>query len=235
MTTEAASLWQDLGGGSYVMASNATRALVNIGLVVGTRRALVVDTGCGPVHAADILVAVRAVTLLPLVVVNTHGHWDHFFGNAAFVRAGVTDIWAHEKASRFIERTAERQRVEALLAEPATKDDSRLVLPTHEVGVDGAELDLGALTVQLFTLGPAHTDHDLLVGAPGVLFAGDILEEGGEPDFEDAEPTSWLKVLQRLTGMGDKYPVMVPGHGRPVNAEFPAAMARHMLDTAAEC
>lgn len=76
--------WRVLGDGSFVLSSNAARALVNIGLVVGSERALVIDTGCGPRHATEILTAVRAVTALPLVVANTHAHWDHFFGNAVF-------------------------------------------------------------------------------------------------------------------------------------------------------
>ncbi|WP_054012449.1 MBL fold metallo-hydrolase [Arthrobacter sp. ERGS1:01] len=224
--------WQDLGGGSHLLPSSAARALVNIGLVVGTERALVIDTGCGPRHAAEILAAVRTVTALPLVVANTHAHWDHFFGNAVFKDHGATEIWAHAAARRDIAATGELQRAAVAGVEPEMAagegSGTELVIPTHLVDTEAVELDLGGLTATLFTLGPAHTDGDLLVGVPGVLFAGDILEEGAEPQFEDANPAGWIRVLRTLAVMGADYPVMVPGHGRPVTPAFAAHMADRM-------
>ncbi|MDD0859333.1 MBL fold metallo-hydrolase [Arthrobacter alpinus] len=110
MTNELANPWRNLGGGSFVLASNAARALVNIGLVVGSERALVVDTGAGPRHATEILAAVRTLTALPLVIANTHAHWDHFFGNAVFRAEGAltdagTQFWAHAATARGMAET----------------------------------------------------------------------------------------------------------------------------------
>lgn len=252
-----AGAWEVLGGASLVLRSSAARALVNIGLVVGSERALVIDTGCGPRHAAEILAAVRTVTALPLVVVNTHAHWDHFFGNAVFraegaARAGAkhdgaTQFWAHAAAARAMTETGESQRVFVDGPEPemAAGDGvgTEIVVPAHLVGsqlVGGAAwggtrqnetravLELGGLSVDLFTLGRGHTDGDLMVGAPGVLFTGDVLEEGAEPSFEDSHPAEWVAVLRRLASMGAEYPVMIPGHGRPVDAVFAATMADTM-------
>lgn len=223
------SPWQDLGGGSFVLVSNSARALVNIGLVVGRERALLVDTGCGPRHAAELMAAVRIKTALPLVIVNTHAHWDHFFGNATFRDAAATHIWAHAAAARAMDLTGESQRAEVAGVEPEMAAGSGagtdIVLPTNLVHGQPVALDLGGTLVELFTLGRGHTDGDLMVGAPGVLFAGDVLEEGAEPQFEDAHPQEWAAVLRRLATMGATYPVMVPGHGRPVDAAFAAALA----------
>ncbi|MEO6529742.1 MAG: MBL fold metallo-hydrolase [Specibacter sp.] len=226
-----ADSWHPLGGGVFVLASSADRALVNMGLVIGEERALVVDTGCGPRHAREILLAVRTLTALPLVVVNTHAHWDHFFGNAVFKDDGATEFWAHPNAARAIRETAESQRPEVALAEPemaaGAGPDTKIVVPTNVVGDVPATLDLGGVGVDLFSLGRGHTDGDLMVGAPGVLFAGDVVEEGADPQFEDSHPWEWVAVLRKLATMGDKYPVVVPGHGNPVTAEF----AAHMADT----
>lgn len=52
-------------------------------LVVGQKRALLFDTGCG---AEDMRSAVESVTKLPLLVVNSHGHFDHIGGNPQFDR-----------------------------------------------------------------------------------------------------------------------------------------------------
>ncbi|MFR2691607.1 MAG: MBL fold metallo-hydrolase [Enterocloster bolteae] len=50
-------------------------------LVVGKEKALVFDTGSG---TDDIHGMVRKLTGLPLVVINSHGHFDHIGGNSQF-------------------------------------------------------------------------------------------------------------------------------------------------------
>ncbi|MDO4573037.1 MAG: MBL fold metallo-hydrolase [Clostridia bacterium] len=50
-------------------------------LLVGSERALLIDTGYG---FGNLKAAVRRVTDKPLVIVNTHGHLDHVCGNAQF-------------------------------------------------------------------------------------------------------------------------------------------------------
>ena len=239
--------WRVLGDGSFVLSSNAARALVNIGLVVGSDRALVIDTGCGPRHATEILTAVRAVTALPLVVANTHAHWDHFFGNAVFREKGSqpeggTEFWAHAAAARAMTETGEFQRALVAGPEPDMATGAgwgtELVIPNNLIGGSASArtaqgqtpvvLDLGGISVELFILGLAHTNGDLMVGAPGVLFTGDVVEEGAPPSCEDSYPSEWVAVLRHLAGMGSKYPVMIPGHGAAVDAAFAAAMADRM-------
>lgn len=56
-------------------------------VVVGAEKAMVIDTANGHENLLDI---VRTLTDLPLIVVNTHGHCDHIFGNAYFDEA-----WLH--------------------------------------------------------------------------------------------------------------------------------------------
>ncbi|MDD0859332.1 hypothetical protein NHF46_19650 [Arthrobacter alpinus] len=58
-----------------------------------------------------------------------------------------------------------------------------------------------------------------------MLFAGDVLEEGAEPQFEGSFPKEWVAVLRKLGAMDATYPLMVPGHGQPVNAAFAAELA----------
>lgn len=227
-----AASWQQLGSGIYVLSSSPDRALVNIGLVVGADRALLIDTGCGPRHAREILLVVRTLTDLPLLVAITHAHWDHFFGNAVFMRDGATEFWAHANAARAIAGTGESQRQEVAGVEPEMAagkgPDTEIVGPTHLVGNVPVTLDLGGISIELFSLGRGHTDGDLMVGARGVLFTGDVVEEGAEPHYEDAFVCEWVHVLRKLAHRGHSYPIMVPGHGRPVTAGFAARMADHM-------
>ena len=53
-------------------------------LITGNERALLVDTANG---YEDLAAIVRSITNLPVIVVNTHGHGDHIFGNVYFDKA----------------------------------------------------------------------------------------------------------------------------------------------------
>ena len=68
---------------------------VNSTLVIGSEVAAVVDTLATDAQAGELLTAVRAVTSLPLVVINTHHHFDHCFGNRCVVAASPgAAVWA---------------------------------------------------------------------------------------------------------------------------------------------
>ena len=55
-------------------------------VVAGRERALVIDTSIG---LCNIRETAEALTGLPLICVNTHGHEDHIGGNWAFEKAYV--------------------------------------------------------------------------------------------------------------------------------------------------
>ena len=62
----------------------------NIGVVFGDERVLLVDTRVSHRQAAEIRDDLRSLTPLPVgVVVNTHGHSDHCFGNHPFRPAWI--------------------------------------------------------------------------------------------------------------------------------------------------
>ena len=57
-------------------------------LIVGEEKALLVDTGYS---ITDVVQYVRKVTHLPLILVNTHGHFDHIGGNADIGEAYLSE------------------------------------------------------------------------------------------------------------------------------------------------
>lgn len=106
----------EVGDDIHVITTENWR--LNSGLVVGSSRALVIDTGAGPRQGREILEAVRTVTQLPLVVLNTHAHYDHYMGNAVFERAGVTEFWSHRDAAAAIGTHGDFQRSFVGVLEP---------------------------------------------------------------------------------------------------------------------
>ncbi|MGG5170821.1 MBL fold metallo-hydrolase [Pseudarthrobacter sp. J1738] len=224
------SRWRELGDGNYLLTTDS--ALLNTGLVVGTERALVIDTGSGPRQGAEILSAVREITQLPLVVVNTHAHYDHFYGNAVFAADGATEFWAHSNCAEQIIKSGEKQRTEVAAFEPEMADKTgnnvNIVVPTALIGEQPVLLDLGGQVATLFYLGRGHTDGDLLVGTSKVLFAGDLVEQGSHPSFEDSFPEDWADTLRHISALRHRYEFLVPGHGETVADGFVKTMAETM-------
>ncbi|WP_317493632.1 MBL fold metallo-hydrolase [Haloechinothrix sp. LS1_15] len=196
-----------------------------LGLVTGTRACLVVDTGRDEHHGYEFAAAVREVTGLPWQVVITHAHFDHFLGTAAFAPCPV---WAHARCPGAIaatdrpqrERWAAHYRDQGRPAAAAALEAAATVLPSRLL-TGATELDLGQRTVTLIHPGRGHTDHDVIVHVPdtGVVFAGDLVEQGAPPSVgEDSWPDEWPAALETILALGPA--VVVPGHGDPVDRAF---------------
>lgn len=72
-------------------------------LIVGTEKALLIDTGFG---LSDIRPAVRRATRLPLIVMNSHVHTDHSGGNYQFDTVYIPYI----ELSKILDGTLDRDR-----------------------------------------------------------------------------------------------------------------------------
>jgi glyoxylase-like metal-dependent hydrolase (beta-lactamase superfamily II) len=231
------SRWVELADG--VLARRYRELDLTVGLVVGDGACLVVDTRGDAVQGAELAAAVREVTAAPWQLAITHAHFDHCFGTAAFLPAPV---WAHHRCAQRLGATGELQRAQwqryyAQQGQPATAaaiGAAPLVAPDHPVD-SAAELDIGGRRVVLLHPGPGHTDHDLAAWLPadGVLFAGDLVEQGAAPDFEDAVPLAWPDALDALLRLGPA--TVVPGHGDPVDVAFVRAQRDELSAVAQLC
>jgi glyoxylase-like metal-dependent hydrolase (beta-lactamase superfamily II) len=212
--------WREVG--DRVFVRRHVDLDLNCGLVVGDGGCLVVDTRSHLAQGRDLAEAVRTVTGHPWTVVNTHAHYDHCFGNAAFRPATV---WGHRRCAAALLTTADRQRAEVVAALQAAGDLAAADLvtaapvdPPDSLVDDVAVLDVGGRAVTLVSAGRGHTDGDLVVAVDDVLFAGDLVEEGAPPTMEDAFPLEWPGTLTAVLGLV-RGPV-VPGHGDVVDAGF---------------
>jgi glyoxylase-like metal-dependent hydrolase (beta-lactamase superfamily II) len=202
----------------------------NIGVVLGDGEALIIDTRSTHAQAREIVADLRGLTAAPVtVVVDTHGHFDHAFGNHVFRPAA---IWGHERCVTFMTRTWEtrRARVAADLPELAEDLGEVVIDPPDQTFSDTAVVEVGGRPVFLRYLGRGHTDHDIVVtvrGA-GVTFAGDLIENGAVPWYGDGYPLDWPATATALVELVDG--VVVPGHGdhggRAFVEEQAAAIAR---------
>lgn len=194
----------------------------DIACVLGGDAALVVDTRSTPAQAREILADLRDLGSPRVgIVVNTHGHYDHAFGNSV-LRPAV--IWGHERCRSMIELTGEAQRARVALEVPELAVAlAEVVLDPPDRTLDNAAtLDLGGREVRLVYLGRGHTDNDIVVSIPDadVLCAGDLVENGATPYFGDGYPMDWPTTADRLLAMTGPSTVVVPGHGDPAGRAF---------------
>jgi glyoxylase-like metal-dependent hydrolase (beta-lactamase superfamily II) len=226
--------WVELAQG--VLVRRYAELDLSVGLVTGERGCLVVDT-CGDLaQGAELRAAVREVTRQPCTVVLTHAHFDHCLGTAAFLPAPV---WAHLRCRDDLARGGAVQHAEALAwshAQRVPRDPElvRPVVPDHLV-TEPVNVDLGGRRVLLTHPGRGHTDHDIAVWSPdtGVLFAGDLVEQGADPDFTDAYPLDWPTAVTELLRLSPR--IVVPGHGNPVDATVVAAQRDDLATLADLC
>lgn len=210
----------EVGPRTYVLTHPVYR--VNSVLIDGDQGAIVVDTLSTLRQAAQLLEAVRRVTPQPLTVVNTHFHFDHTFGNCVLAPSGP--IWGHLTCAQELGERGEHWR--RYWQQEVTEEDEALALEIGEVPLIPPDrlvtheqvLELGDRTVTLRHLGRAHTEGDLVVLVDGMLVAGDLIEEGAPPSFEDSYPLEWPDTVAALLRL--PFEAVIPGHGRVVDRSF---------------
>jgi glyoxylase-like metal-dependent hydrolase (beta-lactamase superfamily II) len=206
----------EIGAGTFVLRYPVLD--VSVGLVVGARAALLIDTLSNDAQAAELLEQVRRITALPLHALNTHHHFDHCYGNAYLAGRGAT-LWAHEAAAAAMHQPQQWPGLQ--LGTP---------LPPTNLIARATTIDLGGRVADVRFLGPAHTAGDLVVFVPDAdtVFAGDLVEESGPPQFDDAYPLDWPDALAALVAALGAGTTVVPGHGAPTGRTFVEAQHRSL-------
>ena len=186
-------------------------------LIVGTDRAVLIDTGMG---VGDIKAVVDAITLLPVTLINSHAHWDHVGGNWQF-----DDIWIHEAEAGDLERTRTPNELrkwftpESLLGKlpEGVSPDGIEIQASHATTLlrGGESIDLGGRVLEIMHT-PGHSPGGIVVidRANQICFPTDVFYLGS---LYASAPTT--NVLDYRSSLASLEPVVAtmrvayPSHG----------------------
>jgi glyoxylase-like metal-dependent hydrolase (beta-lactamase superfamily II) len=200
----------------------------NAGLVVDDGSSLLVDTLFDAVltrEMLDVMADASGVTAEAIdTVVNTHANGDHTHGNGLCTKAEViaSEASAREMESftpammqSFMDSAETLGEAGDYLKDVFGPFDFASVaekLPTKTFS-DELRLSVGAKSVHLLEVGPAHTRGDVLVHVPEdrTIFTGDILFIEGTPLMWAGPVANWIRACDRIIGLDPE--VIVPGHG----------------------
>jgi cyclase len=188
-------------------------------VVLTPRRALVVDTLTGPEEMAPVtgFLAGQAAGR-GLLVVNTHHHWDHVYGNAAFPGA---DIVAQRSCPRLLQ--AQLQGGDESLPLPPSEG---VPLPTVTFGDRLTYSDEGETVHFIHT--PGHSEDSLVVflAENRLLLAGDTVE-WPLPNFGQRDGREdWVRTLRQLKQL--PVDLVVPAHGPAMDKRIIDATERYV-------
>jgi len=206
---------------------------------------LVFDTNGTPAASAAVLAEIRTLTSQPVRwIVNSHWHWDHWYGTETYQRAfPEVRIVAHEKTRALMLGPALEfnrpgletqlpnylknleQRAAANTALKATLDEDRFFLDQKShvrhtfpnvTFTDRLALELGERHVEVLNYGRGVTPGDAFVYLPKekVLLSGDLLVNPVTFALS-GYPTEWLRALERIDALDVE--TIVTGHGAPLH------------------
>ena len=199
----------------------------NAGLVVNGDATLLVDTLFDLSLTEQMLAEMRRAVAAAVridTVVNTHANGDHCYGNQLVRGARIV---ASERAAEEMRELPAVAMASLVAQAPQMGEMGEFFLRCfgafHFEGIGtvlpgetfAGELTLrvGDREVRLIELGPAHTRGDTvaLLPADRVLFAGDILFNGGHPIAWAGPVSNWIAACDCILEMD--VDVIVPGHG----------------------
>lgn len=201
---------------------------VNVTAIGSERGLVVVDTHGSTAAGRNVLADLDRLGVGPVAhVVNSHWHWDHTFGNAAFREtAQYVPIHAHKEAAIWLADQGQgmTQRVAESPDHPhgAEMAATEIVIPDVTF-VDVDVLDLGDRVLELTFPGRGHTSGDIVarITDADVLIVGDLIEESAKPWIGlDSWPLEWPATLDVVLKSVGENTLVVPGHGVPVDRTF---------------
>ena len=195
---------------------------VNMYLVIGQERAVLIDSGMG---IADVAAEIGKITNQPCSVLNTHYHWDHIGANSLFSERAIheneVELVGQEPDVSFVREAMQSSTAGAVLPSHFDPTEYRVVpKPATHILHNNDKIELGDRVLRvLHTPGhsPGHVVY--LDEASGILFTGDTAYIGPlYACFERSNPVDLAQSVKRLSRL-PSVRMICPGHNDLITAQ----------------
>jgi glyoxylase-like metal-dependent hydrolase (beta-lactamase superfamily II) len=209
-----AGVTEKLTGHVWAIPDGSAPAVPNVGIIVGSKAVLVVDTGMGKRNGETVLAEMKKVWGAPkqIYIVTTHFHPEHDLGAHAFpadakmIRSEDQKKDIAEGGLQLANVFAQRSALNAELLKDATFRPADISFDKEY------SLDLGGVTARIMAVGPNHTRGDTVVFVDGVLFSGDdAMRPQPSVMAQGTTISHWLATLDQLDALKPTH--VVPSHG----------------------
>lgn len=183
-------------------------------LLIGSKRAVLIDTGLG---VANIKCVVEDITTLPILVINTHIHWDHIGGHKYF-----KDIMVHEKEVEWLSGKfplpLQIVKKNLTLKPCGFPDDFEIedynIFHGHPTSImhDGDIIDLGSRKLKVIHT-PGHSPGHCCFYEEdkGYLFSGDLIYKGClDAFYPTTDPLAFMHSVDKIRTLPIKK--ILPAH-----------------------
>ncbi len=197
----------------FVIPDNSVSMVPNIGIIVGSRATLVVDTGLGTRNGQTVVREMHKVSKTPeLYLATTHFHPEHDLGAGGFppstrmIRSQDQQKEIADQGAAITERFKGFGSLNAELLEGAEFRKADISFDREHT------LDLGGVRVRLMAMGYNHTRGDtaFFVEPDGVLFSGDVVMTA-LPNVGNATVRQWMTSMDIFEKLKPRR--IVPSHG----------------------
>jgi glyoxylase-like metal-dependent hydrolase (beta-lactamase superfamily II) len=198
----------------------------NVISITTTEGTIVIDASLFPSKAEQIKMTIQRLWNSEVtLVINTHYHPDHTFGNTGF-NSPICCCTATEEFFRRMDKKYIQQVVEK---EPLLEPENIMIVPPSLTFEKDYKLTYGDIELYLENVG-GHTPDSVVIRIPkyGILVTGDLVVSGFHPEIvPDSQIKVWIKTLKTLKK--ERFKQIIPGHG-PVVRDLEIDYMRSYLE-----
>ncbi len=213
----------------------------NVGLIHTSEGLILIDTAGSPGEIQVLLEAVGAHPEQGRLVINTHFHTDHTWGNRVFSCPILSHRLCQKRMKSDLQGEWSQEALQAELADlqhtdPVKAKAFRQVLEGLRIKVPDRVFDerfngdLGGVKFEVIHVG-GHTPDASIVWLPAerILYASDLIFQGRYPYIFDADIHRWVEVLGQLRTYEAQ--AIIPGHGTPCGEAEIATLRNYLRQT----
>ncbi len=194
-------------------------------LIMGSERSILFDTGMGIANIQEI---VEGLTQSPILVVNSHSHYDHVGDNFRFQNIAI-----HRSEARNLKQEVDAEFLAGAMAPDMFRPyppegfdpEGFYIQPSKATQLlkEGDSLSLGDRTLEVIHT-PGHSPGSICLWEParGLLFTGDTLYDGPiYAQLPGSDFDAYQDSLDRLCLLVPQTRLLLPSHNAtPLEPEF---------------